>query len=150
MLFEVEGFYFYSWRLKVLAFKEVEGFYFCFWMLKVFVHIFGCRRFLLLFLDVIGYCIYSWMFCCNPILRKCEDETHTPEMGTWESIRTPEISEYNCRGQNISHWGVLYIIGKLSKCICRKWLVWIICIFVAQVMEKRKAGSQTGNLIPDH
>jgi len=58
--------------------------------------------------------------CRNPILRECEDEIHTPEIGTWESSGTLEISEFDCRGQNTSHWGVLYIIGKLSKCKCRK------------------------------
>jgi hypothetical protein len=60
--------------------------------------------------------------CRNPTLRKCQDETHTLEMETWESSETPETSEFNCRGQNTSHWGVLYIIGKLSKCRCRKWV----------------------------
>jgi hypothetical protein len=59
--------------------------------------------------------------CHNPILRECEDETHIPEMGIWESQRTPKISEFDCRGQNTSHWGVLYIIEKLSKCRCQKW-----------------------------
>jgi hypothetical protein len=59
--------------------------------------------------------------CRNPILKECEDETHTPKMGTWESFGTPETSEFDCRGQNTSHWGVLYIIEKLSKCKCRKW-----------------------------
>jgi len=39
-----------------------------------------------------------------------------PKVGTWESFGTLEIS-----GQNISHWGVLYIIGKILKCRCRKW-----------------------------
>jgi hypothetical protein len=29
---------------------------------------------------------------------------------------------FNCRGQNTLHWGVHYIIGKLSKCRCRKWV----------------------------
>jgi hypothetical protein len=42
-------------------------------------------------------------------------------MGTWESFGTPKTSEFNCRCQNTSHWGVLYIIGKLLKCRCRKW-----------------------------
>ncbi len=28
--------------------------------------------------------------CCNPTLRECEDETHTPKMGTWESSGTLE------------------------------------------------------------
>jgi hypothetical protein len=59
--------------------------------------------------------------CRNPTLRECEDETHTPEMGTWESFGTPKTSEFNCKGQKILHWGVPYIIGKLSKCRCRKW-----------------------------
>jgi hypothetical protein len=59
--------------------------------------------------------------CRNPILRKCEDETHTPEMGTWESFGTLENLEFDCKGQNTSHWGVFYIVGKLSKCRCRKW-----------------------------
>ena len=42
-------------------------------------------------------------------------------MGTWESIGTPETSEFDCRGQNTLHLGVRYIIGKLLKCRCRKW-----------------------------
>jgi len=58
----------------------------------------------------------------QPYLRECENETHTPEMGTWESFGTPKISEFDCRGQNISHWGVFFIIGKLLKCRCWKWL----------------------------
>jgi hypothetical protein len=61
------------------------------------------------------------IFCRNPTLRVCEDETHTPEMGTWESSKTPKSSEFNWKGQNTSHSGVLYIIGKLSKCRCPKW-----------------------------
>jgi len=59
------------------------------------------------------------LYCHNPTLRECEDETHTPEMGTCESSGTPKISEFDC--QNTSHWGVFYIVGKLSKCRCRKW-----------------------------
>jgi hypothetical protein len=31
-------------------------------------------------------------FCRNPTLKECEDDTHTPEMGTWESSRIPENS----------------------------------------------------------
>jgi len=53
---------------------------------------------------------------------KCEDETHIPEIGTWESSGTPETSEFDCRGQNTLHLGVFYIIGKLAKCRCRKWV----------------------------
>jgi hypothetical protein len=42
----------------------------------------------------------------NPTLRKCEDETHTPEMGTWESSGTPETLKFDYKGQNTLHWGV--------------------------------------------
>jgi len=43
------------------------------------------------------------------------------KMRPLESSGTPKTSEFDCRGQNTSHWGVLYIIEKLSKCKCRKW-----------------------------
>jgi hypothetical protein len=42
-------------------------------------------------------------------------------MGTWESSGIPKCLEFEGKGQNTSHWGVLYIIWKLSKCRCRKW-----------------------------
>jgi hypothetical protein len=48
-------------------------------------------------------------------------------MGTWESSETLESSgtlespEFDWKGQNTLHWGVIYIIEKLSKCRCRKW-----------------------------
>jgi hypothetical protein len=54
-------------------------------------------------------------------LRECEDETHIPEMGTWESFGTPKISKLDYRGQNASPWNVLHVIGKILKCRCRKW-----------------------------
>jgi hypothetical protein len=38
----------------------------------------------------------------TPLLEECEDDTHTPEMGTWESFETPKTSELDCRGQNTS------------------------------------------------
>ncbi len=36
----------------------------------------------------------------NPTLRKCEDETHTPDTWTWKSSETPKTSEFDYRGQN--------------------------------------------------
>jgi len=48
--------------------------------------------------------------------------THTLKIGTWESLKTPEISKFDYRGQNTSHWGVIYIIEKSSKCRCHKWV----------------------------
>jgi hypothetical protein len=62
------------------------------------------------------------MFSCrNPTLRECEDETRTSEMETWESSETPKTSEFDCKGQNTSHWGVFHNIKNLSKFRCWKW-----------------------------
>ncbi len=61
------------------------------------------------------------LLCRNSTLEEWEDDSRTPELGTWESIGTPETSEFDFRGQNTSHWSVLYIIEKLSKFRCRKW-----------------------------
>jgi len=42
----------------------------------------------------------------TPLLEECEDDTHIPEMGTWESFgtsesfETPKTLEFDCRGQN--------------------------------------------------
>jgi hypothetical protein len=38
----------------------------------------------------------------TPLLEECGDDTHTPEMGSWESSGTPKTSEFDCRGQNTS------------------------------------------------
>jgi hypothetical protein len=65
---------------------------------------------------------YSWWWTvATPFWRKCEVATHTPENGTWESFGTPEDSEFDCRGQNTSPWGVLYTLEKVLKCKCPKW-----------------------------
>jgi hypothetical protein len=57
----------------------------------------------------------------TPLWAKCEDETHIPKSGNFESSRTPKNSEFEFKGQNTSHLGVLYTIGKVLKCRCPKW-----------------------------
>jgi len=57
----------------------------------------------------------------TPLWGKCEDETHTPKSGNWESSGTPATSELDNRGQNTSPWNVLYTVGKALKHKCRKW-----------------------------
>jgi hypothetical protein len=49
---------------------------------------------------------------------KWEDETPTPKVGDLESSETPEHLEFDSRGQNTLHWGVLGVIGKVLKCRC--------------------------------
>jgi hypothetical protein len=44
-----------------------------------------------------------------------------PKVGDLESSRTPDLLELDSRGQNTSHWSVLYINGKVLKCRCPKW-----------------------------
>ncbi len=61
------------------------------------------------------------MIVVTPLWGKCEVVTHTLENGTWESSRTLENSERNCKGQNTSHWSVFYIVGKVLKFRCPKW-----------------------------
>jgi len=57
----------------------------------------------------------------TPLWAKCEDETHIPKSGNLESSGTPENSKLDCRGQNTSHQGVLYINGKVLNFRCPKW-----------------------------
>jgi len=52
---------------------------------------------------------------------KWEDETPTPKVGDLESSETPKCLEFDSRGQNTSHWGVLGVIGKVLKRRYRKW-----------------------------
>jgi len=37
---------------------------------------------------------FDWKFnrVATPLLEECEDDTHTLEMGTWESFETPKTS----------------------------------------------------------
>jgi hypothetical protein len=41
--------------------------------------------------------------------------------GDLEVLWDSRNSEFDYKGQNTSYWSVFYIIGKLSKCKCRKW-----------------------------
>jgi hypothetical protein len=61
------------------------------------------------------------LYVATPLLEECEDDTHIPEMGTWESSETPETLELDFKSQNTLPWSVLHVIGKLLKCRCRKW-----------------------------
>jgi hypothetical protein len=62
-----------------------------------------------------------WIDVVTPLLEECDDDTCTPEMGTWESSGTSKTSEFDCRGQNTLPWGVIHVIEKLLNCRCRKW-----------------------------
>jgi len=55
----------------------------------------------------------------------------------------------NFRGQNSMACVILYIIGKLLERRCPKWAFILIWTSKTQVMAKRRAGSQIGNLTLD-
>jgi hypothetical protein len=42
-------------------------------------------------------------------------------LGLSKIQRTPKNSEFNCKGQNTSPWGVFYTVGKVLKRKCQKW-----------------------------
>jgi hypothetical protein len=73
---------------------------------------------------------WSLQICCNiheniffatPLWGKCEDETHIPKSGNLESYGIFVTLELDSRGKNTSPWSVLYTVGKVLKCRCRKW-----------------------------
>jgi hypothetical protein len=82
----------------------------------------------------------NWQ-CRNPTLKKCEDDTHTLEMGTWESSGTLENLELDYMGQNTLPWSVFYTVRKVLKLDVENGLTWAIRTFAAQVMCERRAGS---------
>jgi hypothetical protein len=86
----------------------------------------------------------------TPLWVKCEDEIHTPESGNLKSSATPENSELEFRGQNTSHGVFLIPLERSWTVDVQNGLAWAIWTSAAQVMGKRKAGSQTASLTPDH
>jgi hypothetical protein len=74
------------------------------------------------------------------------------ELPLWESESgwTLKFLERDCKSQNSLDWGVLYIIGKPRNVDVWNRLAWPIWTSETQVMAKRKAESQIGNLTPDH
>ncbi len=88
---------------------------FNFWLLLL-LFIFFCHIFYLLKRGRVAWVL---LFCvATPLSKECEDDTHTPEMWTWELSGIPKTSEFVCRGHNTLHEGVFYIIQKLSKFKC--------------------------------
>jgi hypothetical protein len=45
-----------------------------------------------------------------------------PKLGLGSPPGFSKLQSLILGGQNTSHWSILYIIGKLSKCKCRKWV----------------------------
>jgi hypothetical protein len=74
------------------------------------------------------------------------------ELSFWEleSKWIPKSSKSDYKGQNLMDWNIPNIIGKILEVKCLKWLTWPIWTFETQVMAKRRAERQIGNLTPTH
>jgi hypothetical protein len=75
---------------------------------------------------------------------------NTPKVGNLESSGTPECLEFYSKAQNTSHWGFLVSLKRSWIINIKNGLALVIWTSAAQVMGKRRAGSQTGSLPPDH
>jgi hypothetical protein len=71
-------------------------------------------------------------------------------MGTWEFFGTPETLELNCKGQTPRLEVFFISLENYQSVDVENGLSWAICTSTAQVMGKRKAKSQIGNLTPNH
>jgi len=65
-------------------------------------------------------CLCGINVVTTPLWPSVGVKPNTSKVGDLESSGTPECSEFNNRGQNNSHWGVLGVIGKVLKCRCLK------------------------------
>jgi len=73
-----------------------------------------------------------------------------PKMGTWNLSGLLKIQSLIV-GVKTPPIGVFFILMDRSWSVnVQNGLAWAIWTFVAQVVGKRRAGSQTGNLTPDH
>jgi len=89
--------------------------------------------------------------CRNPTLAKCGGEAqHLEKVRSWSPPGLSNVQSSTARPKTPR-------IGVFLVSLERSWSVDIenglalgICTFVAQVMGKRRAGSQIGSLTPDH
>jgi hypothetical protein len=95
--------------------------------------------------------LLSYLLCRNPNLAKCGGEAqHLERVGIWSPLGLPNVQSSIAKAKTP-------LIGVFLVSLKRSWSVDIeygltsaIWTSVAQVMGKRRAGSQTGSLTPDH
>jgi hypothetical protein len=110
--------------------------------------------------------ILSCGTCRNPTLAKCEDETHhvsqphfglsvrvkptLPKMGSWSPPGLPKTQSSISGVKSPCIWAFLRSLKISWSVDVQNGLALVIWTSAAQVMGKRRAGSQTGSLTPDH
>ncbi len=76
--------------------------------------------------------------CRNPTLKECEDEIHTPEMGTWESSRTPKLQS-SIAGVKTPRVEAFFISLEIYRSVnVENGLEWIIWTSVSTSYGKKK------------
>jgi hypothetical protein len=72
------------------------------------------------------------------------------KVGSWSLTRLPK-TQSSSPGVKTPCIGVFFIpLERYWSVNVKNGLAWVIWTYVAQVMGKRRVGSQTGNLTPDH
>jgi hypothetical protein len=89
-------------------------------------------------------------YVATPLWPSVGVKPNTPKVGDLESSGTPKCLEFDNKAQK-PHIEVFLVSSESSRSVdIENGLALAIWTSVAQVMGKRRAGSQTGSLTPDH
>jgi hypothetical protein len=89
--------------------------------------------------------------CRNPTLAKCGAEAqHLEKVRIWSPLGLPNVHNSTTRPKTPRIEVFLVSLEKSWSVDIENGLALVIWTSVAQVMGKRRAGSQIGNLTPDH
>ncbi len=99
-----------------------------------------------------NYCLlFLHSFCRNPNLAKCGGEAqHLERVGIWSPPRLPNVQSATARGKTPRIGVFLVSLERSWNVNIENGLALVIWMSAAQVMGKRRAGSQTGSLTLDH
>jgi hypothetical protein len=91
------------------------------------------------------------LVCRNPTLAKCGGEAqHLEKVRSWNPPRLPNVQSSIVRGKTPRIEVFLVSLERSWNVDIENALAFSIWTSVAQVMGKRRVGSQTGSLTPDH
>jgi hypothetical protein len=89
--------------------------------------------------------------CRNPTLAKCGGESqHLEKVRTWSPPRLSNVQGSTARPKTPRIEVFLVSLERCQSLNIENGLALAIWTSVAHVMGKRRAGSQTGSLTPDH
>jgi hypothetical protein len=86
----------------------------------------------------------------TPLFEECEDDTHTFEMGTWESSGLLKLQSSITGVKTLCLEAFFISLESYQSVNVENGVALAIWTFAAQVMAKRRARSQIANLTPNH